>query len=236
MRGGRAPGRERGEGGELLIHLFLLLLHRWEQEQERFSRLSRSKSWHLTCLPWNVAHQENETFNGPPVGWRGRQRGVRSLAGRSGMGLEIEICTTEQSEGGRRGRRGGGGLYSAASVWKEKTERRAGPDVLLCASVAVLAQRCHCRMLTSWVWLHSASSKWASVDTEWTRQQKQADSGETVSRDVTGMVIPLIWSTKDNFIFHNSFGHGSIFKGRTSLSCINDVWGHLFNTGRQHLH
>lgn len=24
------------------------------------------------------------------------------------MGLEIEICTTEQSKGGRRGRRGGG--------------------------------------------------------------------------------------------------------------------------------
>lgn len=106
--------------------------------------------------------------------------------------------------------------------------------VAVCQCCTVLAQRCHCQMLTSWVWLHSPSSKWASVYTEWTRLKKQADSGETVSRDVTGTVILLIWSMKDNFTFQVSFG--LIFKGRTSLLCINDVWAHLFTTERQHLH
>lgn len=40
------------------------------------------------------------------------------------MGLEIEICTTEQSKGGRRGRRGGG----AASIQLLPCEKRRWSD------------------------------------------------------------------------------------------------------------
>lgn len=58
------------------------------------------------------------------------------------MGLEIEICTTEQSKGGRRGRRGGVSLFSCLHVKREdeatgrECERRARPAVVLCASVS----------------------------------------------------------------------------------------------------
>lgn len=72
------------------------------------------------------------------------------------MGLEIEICTTEQSKGGWR--EGGAALYSVSSRPCEKRRRSDGEgmrvtgsarSVSVCQCCTVLAQRCHCQMLTS---------------------------------------------------------------------------------------
>lgn len=174
---------------------------------------------------------------------KGGSKGESDNGWREGQGWAWKLKFAQLNKVKAGGGEGGEGAVSIQLLPCEKRRRSDGEGmwaagwargVAVCQCCTVLAQRCHCQMLTSWVWLHSPSSKWASVYTEWTRLKKQADSGETVSRDVTGTVILLIWSMKDNFTFQVSFG--LIFKGRTSLLCINDVWAHLFTTERQHLH
>lgn len=108
------------------------------------------------------------------------------MAGRSGMGLEIEICTTEQSKGGRRG---GGRRGGAVSIQLLPCEKRRGSDGLgQCCCVPAL---------------HSVGTETPLSDanelsvTSFSLLQmsiclQRVDSGETVSRDVTGMVILLI--------------------------------------------
>ncbi len=105
------------------------------------------------------------TFLGTPFEWKERERERERERENSWQkdegGLEIKICTREQSKWGLEV--GWVSIQILPGLWIVKTERQGGNvsvngSVLsapVCQRCTALAQRCCCQRLTSWGRLHS---------------------------------------------------------------------------------